>query len=59
MLSKQLTLGVFSSYKTTEIALHELKDYGFLMNRVSGCHHDHHGYFRGSYRWHLWQFDRY
>jgi hypothetical protein len=54
MLSKQLALGVFSSYQTTEIALHELKDYGFLMNRVSGCRHDCHGYFRGSYRSHIW-----
>jgi hypothetical protein len=53
MLSKQLTIGILSSYQNTEIALHELKDYGFLMNRVSGCHHDRHGYFRGSYRYHI------
>jgi hypothetical protein len=35
ILSTQRAIGTFSSHETTEIALHELKDNGFLMERVS------------------------
>lgn len=35
MLLKQRATGTFSSFDKMEVALHELKDRGFLMNRVS------------------------
>jgi hypothetical protein len=35
MIYKQFAVGTFSSYQATELALRELKDNGFVMDRVS------------------------
>ncbi len=40
MTLRQRAVGTFSSYEATETALHQLKDSGFLMDRVSVVGHD-------------------